>query len=39
MAVTSLDATTTLIIADLQHGIIGYPFTQPICAMVERRGN
>ena len=39
MAVTSLDATTTLIIVDLQHGIIGYPFIHPIGAMIEHRGN
>ncbi len=39
MAVTSLDATTTLIIVDLQHGIIGYPFIHPIGAVIERRGN
>lgn len=36
MAVTSLDATTALIIVDLQHGIIGYPFIHPIGAVIER---
>ena len=36
MAVTSLDATTALIIVDLQHGIIGYPFMHPIGEVVQR---
>lgn len=36
MAVTSLDATTALIIVDLQHGIVSYPFIHPINEVVER---
>ena len=36
MAVTSLDATTALIIVDLQHGIVGYPFIHPIGEVIER---
>ncbi|MGB3127588.1 MAG: isochorismatase family protein [Pseudomonas sp.] len=36
MAVTSLDATTALIIVDLQHGIIGYPFIHAIGEVVQR---
>ncbi len=34
MAVTSLDTTTALIIEDLQYGIIGCPFIEPIGADV-----
>lgn len=36
MAVTSLDATTALIIVDLQQGIIGYPFIHPVKEVIER---
>ncbi|OPB00317.1 hydrolase [Pseudomonas fluorescens] len=36
MAVTSLDATTALIIVDLQHGIIDYPFIHPVKEVIER---
>lgn len=35
MAVTSLDATTALIIVDLQQGIIGYPFIHPVKEVIE----
>ena len=36
MAVTALHAATTLIIVDLQHGIVGYPFIHPIGEVIER---
>ncbi|WP_248749284.1 isochorismatase family protein [Pseudomonas sp. MWU15-20650] len=36
MAVTTLDATTALIIVDLQKGIVDYPFIHPIGGVVQR---
>ncbi|WP_338723366.1 isochorismatase family protein [Pseudomonas tolaasii] len=35
MAVTSLDATTALIIVDLQQGIIDYPFIHPVKDVIK----
>ena len=36
MALTTIDATTALIVVDLQKGLLGAPFVDPIAEVVER---